>query len=113
MSSTDGTISGAQTSFTGTWKPQGYEATFNGNVTKSISNWRVSPATLDPSNLEDLTGKYTMEDDGLSYIGKDDIKLTFTKAGGKKIAITGTLDTPLSERTTVGGSGTWTLSLAK
>ncbi|PIG88400.1 hypothetical protein AARAC_004602 [Aspergillus arachidicola] len=111
MSSTDGTISGGQTTFTGTWRPQGYKVTFNGNVTKSISNWRVSPATLDPSDLEDLNVTYTMEDDGLSYIGKDNIKLTFTKAGGKKIEITGDLDEPLSERTTVGGSGTWTLSL--
>ncbi|GIJ92720.1 hypothetical protein Asppvi_001998 [Aspergillus pseudoviridinutans] len=83
---------------------------FRGNFDQSVENWQSDDAWLKYRNVRDLVGAYdidTEDEESPSYIGADDLRLSFENQEGEQFEIIGTLKNSISERTTVTGQGVW------
>ncbi|GIJ86941.1 hypothetical protein Asppvi_005840 [Aspergillus pseudoviridinutans] len=81
---------------------------FRGNFDQNVEKWESDNIWFKYDNVHDLVGAYVIDTEGSpSYIGADDLRLSFTNQEGAQFEIIGSLKDSISERTDVTGLGTW------
>jgi hypothetical protein len=109
--SASGTFVGGGQDFTGTFKPKETNLTLviTGKFTKSVPSFNCPTASITYNVLDNFSGTYQITiTDPLSYLGTDRIDITF-EYDGVTLHLTGRLNPHISDKLTIGGSGSWSI----